>query len=208
MARYTGPLCKRCRRERQRLFLKGARCLADRCALARRQKAPGQHGRFPRKQSEYGLRLREKQKLRRMYGVMEGQFRETFRKAARQRGATGENLLRMLECRLDNVVFRLGFARSRGEARQLVGHGHFTVNGRKVDISSYQVSEGDQIGPRKKSGSLGLFGESRELAGQRELPGWLEVDPKVLRGVVKRVPSREEIAVPVEEKLVVELYSR
>ncbi len=208
MARYTGPLCKLCRRERQKLLLKGTRCMTDRCAVSRRDSPPGEHKRFPRRQTEYGLRLREKQKLRRTYGVMEKQFRLMFGRAARHKGATGENLLRMLECRLDNTVFRLGFARSRQESRQLVSHGHFTVNGKKVDIPSYQVKEGDCIRVREKSASKAVFAESLELAKQRELPAWLEVEPDAVRGVVKRLPLREDITVPVEEKLVVELYSR
>ncbi len=208
MARYTGPLCRLCRRERQKLLLKGTRCMTDRCAMARRDSPPGEHKRFPRRQTEYGLRLREKQKLRRTYGIMEKQFRLMFDRAARHKGATGENLLRMLECRLDNTVFRLGFARSRQESRQLVSHGHFCVNAKKVDIPSYQVKEGDRIWVREKSASKAVFAQSLEQAKQRELPAWLEVDPATARGVVKRLPKREDISVAVEEKLVVELYSR
>jgi small subunit ribosomal protein S4 len=210
MARETGGKCKLCRREGTKLFLKGDRCLSTKCPMeGRKQSAPGQHGgRMRRKVSEYGLQLREKQKVRRMYGVLERQFRNYYEKAARQKGITGENLLRLLERRLDNVVYRLGFAPSRPSARQLVNHRHIRVNGRIVDIPSYSVAMGDVIGVKDKSRGIDLIRMSLEKQKQRELIPWLELDAKAMRGVVKELPSRETVTVPVEEQAIVELYSK
>jgi small subunit ribosomal protein S4 len=207
MARYTGPVCRLCRREGTKLFLKGEKCYTDKCPVARRPSAPGQHGQGRRKLSEYGVQLREKQKARRWYGVLEGQFARYLEKAERKKGVTGTTLLQTLERRLDNVVYRLGLALSRAEARQLVRHGHFMVNGRKVDIPSYQVKPGDVIQVREASRNKAHFKEIRETQG-RGVPEWLEVDREQLKGTVLRLPTREEIDVPVQEHLVVELYSR
>ncbi|WP_227764162.1 30S ribosomal protein S4 [Zhaonella formicivorans] len=208
MARYKEAVCRLCRREGTKLYLKGDRCYSDKCAVDRRAYAPGQHGQSRKKQSEYGIQLREKQKARRIYGVLEKQFRNYFEKADRQKGVTGENLLRLLERRLDNVVYRLGFASSRPEARQLVRHAHFTVNGKKVNIPSYQVRVGDEIAVKEGSISLEKFKELAELAAHKTPPAWLEVDAKALRGRVVALPSREDIDIPVEEHLIVELYSK
>ncbi|MGI6712067.1 MAG: 30S ribosomal protein S4 [Bacillota bacterium] len=210
MARYTGAVCKLCRREGLKLYLKGDRCYSDKCAVGKRAYAPGQHGQSQsrRKVSEYGLQLREKQKARRIYGVLEKQFRNYFHKAEHQKGITGENLLRLLETRLDNVVYRLGFANCRVEARQLVLHGHFTVNGRKVNIPSYAVRVGDVIGIKEKSKKSAKFAEIAELAAHKTLPGWLDMDKDSLEGKVLALPTREDIDVPIEEHLIVELYSR
>ncbi|MDR1271791.1 MAG: 30S ribosomal protein S4 [Clostridiales Family XIII bacterium] len=206
MARYTGSSCRLCRREGQKLFLKGDRCYSPKCALERRAYAPGQHGQGRKKTSDYGLQLREKQKAKRYYGLLEKQFRNTFDKAARKKGITGDNLLIMLESRLDNVVFRLGFASSRKEARQLVNHGHFTVNGRKVDIPSYEVSPGALIAVKQKSQKSPKFSEIREM--QISVPDWLSVDVNKLEGTVLALPGREQIDTPVAEHLIVELYSK
>ena len=208
MARYTGPVCRLCRREGVKLFLKAERCYTDKCAMERRPYPPGMHAQGRKKLTEYGLRLREKQKAKRIYGVLERQFRNYFEKAERQKGVTGENLLRLLERRLDNVVYRLGLAGSRAEARQLVRHGHFTVNGRKADIPSYQVRIGDEIAVRDKSKESPKFKAIAEALQHRTPPPWLELDKDNLRGRVLRFPNREEIDVPVEEHLIVELYSR
>ncbi|NMA54455.1 MAG: 30S ribosomal protein S4 [Firmicutes bacterium] len=208
MARYTGSVCRQCRREGMKLFLKGDRCYTNKCAIDRRGYAPGQHGQRRRKISEYGIQLREKQKARRIYGVLERQFRRYYQIASQAKGVTGEVLLAMLESRLDNVVYRLGFARSRAEARLLVRHGHFAVNGSKVSIPSYRVREGDTISVRPRSKSLPLFQELAELAAARTVPGWLDSNPADLQGTVVRLPEREEIDVPVEEHLIVELYSK
>jgi small subunit ribosomal protein S4 len=208
LARYKEAVCRLCRREGTKLYLKGDRCYSDKCAVDRRAYAPGQHGQSRKKQSEYGIQLREKQKARRIYGVLEKQFRNYFEKADRQKGVTGENLLRLLERRLDNVVYRLGFASSRPEARQLVRHAHFTVNGKKVNIPSYQVRVGDEIAVKEGSISLEKFKELAELAAHKTPPAWLEVDAKALRGRVVALPSREDIDIPVEEHLIVELYSK
>ncbi|MCR4419488.1 MAG: 30S ribosomal protein S4 [Clostridia bacterium] len=208
MSRYTGPVCRLCRREGIKLFLKAERCYTDRCAMERRPYPPGLHGHGRKKVTEYGMQLREKQKAKRVYGVLERQFRNYFERAERQKGATGENLLRLLERRLDNVVFRLGLAGSRPEARQLVRHGHFAVNGRKVDIPSYQVRPGDEIAVREGSRDLPKFKALAEALAHRTPPAWLEVDKENLRGRVLRLPQRDEIDVPVEEHLIVELYSR
>jgi small subunit ribosomal protein S4 len=206
MARDTSPQCKQCRREGQKLFLKGERCLTDKCGVERRAYPPGDHGRGRQKQSEYRVQLREKQKARRYYGVLEKQFREYYSKASRQDGITGENLLTLLECRLDNVLVRLGFAASRRQARQLVRHGHWTVNGRRVDITSYQVREGDVITVKSGTGADPLIREATELTAQ--VPGWLEADHDGLTARVLRKPERREITTPVQEQLIVELYSK
>ncbi|MFO7152562.1 MAG: 30S ribosomal protein S4 [Bacillota bacterium] len=208
MARYTGPACRLCRREGVKLYLKGERCYGPKCAIDRRGYAPGQHGQMRRKLSEYGIQLREKQKAKRIYGVLEQQFKIYFEEASRQKGVTGENLLRLLECRLDNVVYRLGFAKSRAQARQLVRHGHFEVNGKKVDIPSYQVKPGNVIAVREKSRSLEIFKEMAELGKGRVVPEWLSVNYDTLTGEVLRYPNREDIDVPIQEQLIVELYSK
>lgn len=208
MARYTGPSCRLCRREGMKLFLKGDRCFSDKCAIDRRGYAPGDHGQGRKKFSEYGLQLREKQKVRRTYGILEKQFRNYFKKAARQPGVTGENLLRLLERRLDNVVYRLGLAASRREARQLVRHGHFTVNGRKVNIPSFLVKTGDVVGVREKSREIPRVKELMERASDSTPPEWLEYDAERGSGRVLALPEREQIDIPVQEHLIVELYSR
>jgi len=207
VANYNGPVCRLCRREGTKLFLKGARCYSGKCAVDRRTYAPGQHGQGRRaKVSDYGHQLREKQKARRIYGVLERQFRGYFRQAARSKGVTGERLLQILELRLDNVIYRLGFADSRNQARQLVNHGHFAVNGRRVDIPSYLVKEGDQISVRESSRSATYF---KDLAlGDRVVPEWLRLDAANQAGSVVRAPKREDIDIPVQEHLIVEKYSR
>jgi len=206
MARYTGPVCRQCRREGIKLFLKGDRCYSEKCAVSKRAYAPGQHGQSRKKLSNYGVQLREKQKAKRIYGILETQFRNYYEKAAMKRGITGENLLRMLEIRLDNVAFRLGFGGSRPEARQLVRHGHFTVNGKKVNIPSYQVSVGDVIAVRESSRSSEKFKGLAEIA--KTTPAWLEVDMDKLEGKVVAEPKREDIEIPVQETFIVELYSK
>ena len=206
MARYTDASCRLCRREGQKLFLKGERCYSGKCAIDKRPYAPGQHGQGRKKISDYGLQLREKQKAKRFYGVLETQFRNYFEKAARKPGITGENLLVMLETRLDNAVFRLGMGASRKEARQLITHGHFTVNGKKVDIPSYAVKPGDVIKVKEKSFSSPKFKEMREMSVT--VPAWLSVDIDKLEGKIISYPRREEIDVPVKEQLIVELYSK
>lgn len=206
MARYTDASCRLCRREGQKLFLKGERCYSGKCAIDKRPYAPGQHGQGRKKTSDYGLQLREKQKAKRFYGVLETQFRNYFEKAARKPGITGENLLVMLETRLDNAVFRLGMGASRKEARQLITHGHFTVNGKKADIPSYAVKPGDVIKVKEKSFSSPKFKEMREMSVT--VPAWLSVDIDKLEGKIISYPRREEIDVPVKEQLIVELYSK
>lgn len=207
MARYTGPSCRQCRREGQKLFLKGERCYSTKCAVDRRTYAPGQHGQNRRvKLSNYGLQLREKQKAKRFYGLLEAQFKNYFEKAARAKGVTGETLLILLETRLDNVVFRMGFASSRKEARQLVTHNHFTVNGKKVNIPSYQVKAGDVIKVKEKSTSSPKFKEIREMS--ISTPSWITVDTDKLEGKVLSLPRRDEIDTPIAEHLIVELYSK
>ncbi len=208
MARYTGPVCRLCRREGIKLYLKGDRCYTEKCAIDRRAYAPGQHGQSRKKVSEYGLQLREKQKARRIYGVLEKQFRLYFKEADRQVGITGENLLRILERRLDNVVYRLGFAASRNEARQLVRHNHFTLNGHKANIPSIQVKAGDIIQVKEKSLKSPKFLEIKETVAQKTPPAWLELDSEQLTGKVLELPAREQIDLPIEEHLIVELYSR
>ncbi|MFO7635957.1 MAG: 30S ribosomal protein S4 [Clostridia bacterium] len=208
MARYTGPVCKLCRREKAKLFLKGDRCYTDKCAMVRRPFSPGQHGQKGKKMSEYGIQLREKQKAKRYYGVLEGQFRNYFDLAVRKKGITGENLLKILESRLDNIIYRLGLANSRAEARQLVKHGHFTVNGRKVDIPSFLVKEGDVITAREKSGSSSKFKELFELSASKNIPAFLEYDIENHVAKVVAECAREDVSLPVEEHLIVELYSK
>ena len=206
MARYTDASCRLCRREGQKLFLKGERCYSTKCALEKRNYAPGQHGQSRKKISEYAVQLREKQKAKRFYGMLETQFRNLFDKAAKRKGMTGENLLIMLESRLDNVVFRMGFASSRKEARQLVNHGHFTVNGKKVDIPSFEVKAGDVIKVKEKSTSSPKFKEIKEMT--ISVPSWITVDVDKLEGKVVALPKREDIDTPIEEHLIVELYSK
>jgi len=208
MARYTGAVCKLCRREGQKLFLKGERCYTDKCGIARRSYAPGQHGQDRKKTSEYGLQLRAKQKARRFYGVLENQFRNYFAAAELKPGMTGENLLRLLELRLDNVVYRLGFASSHAQARQLVLHGHFAVNGHKTDISSYSTKPGDVITMKDSSRGNETIKSIVEANSSRPVPKWLDVDRTTFEGKVVSVPNREEIDLPVEEHLIVELYSK
>jgi len=208
MARYTGPSCRLCRREGMKLYLKGDRCYSDKCAVDRRGYAPGQHGQGRRKLSEYGIQLREKQKAKRIYGVLERQFRKYYEMAEKMKGVTGENLLQLLERRLDNVVYRLGLASSRAEARQLVRHGHFQVNGRKVNIPSYMVDVGDVITVKEKSRSSKRIKELVERAQDRTVPDWLQMDYERLEGKVIELPTKEHIDIPIEEHLIVEFYSR
>lgn len=208
MARYTGPVCRLCRREGAKLYLKGDRCYSDSCSFTKRSYAPGQHGQARKKVSEYGLQLREKQRARRVYGVLEGQFRTYFDKADCQKGITGENLLVLLERRLDNVVYRLGFAASRTQARQLVRHRHFTVNGKRVDIPSYQIKPGDVIQVKETSKQSPLIKEIAEAVTTKTTPAWLEVQAEEMIGKIVRYPNRDEIDTPIQEHLIVELYSR
>lgn len=207
MARYTGPVCRLCRREGSKLFLKGQRCYFK-CALDRRKNPPGQHGQLREKQKDYRIRLREKQKVRRIYGILERQFKRYFRLAERQKGATGENLLRILECRLDNIIYRAGFASSRAEARQLVLHNHFTVDNRKVNIPSHPIKPGSLIRVREESGRPERIERSLEFAQQRVVPDWLEVDSQMLQILVRSYPTRDQIPEPINEQLIVELYSQ
>ncbi len=209
MARYRESVCRFCRREGLKLYLKGERCFSDKCAVDRRNYPPGQHGQGRIKRSDYGLQLREKQKVRHIYGLMEKQFHHTFQKAERMRGITGANLLLLLERRLDNLVYRIGFATSRNEARQLVNHRHFLVNGKIVDVSSYLVSSGDVIEVREKSRKIpGIQNALDSVDNRGGTPRWLEVDREKFRGVVKELPSREDLTMPIQEQLVVEYYSR
>ncbi len=208
MARYTGPACKLCRREGVKLFLKGERCTTGKCALDRRHSAPGQHGAANKKVREYGMHLREKQKTRRYYGVLEKQFVNLYEEAERLEGMTGENLLRLLECRLDNVVYRMGMAESHKEARQLVRHGHFTVNGKKVDIPSYTVKAGDVVALANGSRSSEKFKGLIEGLEKATFPKWLEVNKEAVSAKVLSLPTREEIDVDFNEQLIVEFYSK
>lgn len=208
MARYSDPVCRLCRREGMKLFLKGDRCFKDKCAIERRNYAPGQHGRRRAKVLGYGLQLREKQKVKRIYGLLERQFRLYFQEAERRPGITGENLLRRLEQRLDNVVYSLGFASSRAQARQLVRHGHIEVDGKKLNIPSYQVRKGDVIQVRERSRKNEQIRQAVETASGRGIPAWLELDPENFRGTVVDLPKREDIRLPVQEQLIVELYSK
>jgi len=208
MSRYIGPVCRQCRREGTKLFLKGDRCFTEKCGVERRAYPPGQHGQGRTRVSDYGLQLREKQKVKRMYGLQEAQFRLAMGSATRMRGRAGENLLSLLERRLDNVVFRLGFATSRAEARQLVRHGHFEVEGRKVDIPSFRVKTGMKVRLREKSRQIARITEALAVLERRSLPGWLELDSENFEGLVKALPTREDITMPIQEQLIVELYSR
>lgn len=206
MARYTGAVCRLCRREGQKLFLKGDRCYTDKCAITRRSYAPGQHGASKKKLSDYGVQLREKQKARRIYGVLESQFRSYYEKAEKMRGMTGENLLKLLELRLDNVVYRIGYGASRSEARQLVTHGHFLVNGKKVDIASYKLSVNDVISVKEKSRGSERFKVFAE--NPKTLPSWISANPENFEATIIAEPTREDIDIPVNETLIVELYSK
>jgi small subunit ribosomal protein S4 len=208
VARYIGPVCRLCRREGIKLFLKGERCYTDKCAIERRSYPPGQHGQGRSKSTEYSLQLREKQKLKRIYGVLERQFRRVFALAERRRGITGENLLLLLESRLDNMIYRMGFAPSRSEARQLVRHGHFLVNQRRVTIPSYLVKPGDEVLVRESSRKIVRIQESLELAQRRGVPEWLEVNKDTFAGRVRALPTRAELTLPINEQLIVELYSK
>ena len=209
MARYTDPVCRLCRREGMKLFLKGERCYTDKCAIERRNYAPGQHGQGRRRKiSDYAVQLREKQRLKRMYGLLEKQFRRYFTMAERSREVTGEALLKLLERRLDNMVYRLGMARSRAEARQLVRHRHFVVNGRRVNVPSYLTGAGDTIAVAERSRTKEAFRRAVELSERRGVPTWLELDAANFSGRILKVPDREELTIPVNERLVVELYSK
>ena len=208
MARYTGPVCRLCRREGEKLFLKGEKCNKNCCPVGKRPTAPGQHGTSRRKLSEYGQQLREKQKAKRIYGLMETQFRNYFDMADRMKGITGENLLRLLEMRLDNVMYRLGYGRSRTEARQIVRHNLVTVNGKKVNIPSYQLKIGDVVEVREKSRSIQRFKDVLDVTSSRIVPDWISAEHEHLRGTVVAAPTREQITVPVRETLIVELYSK
>jgi small subunit ribosomal protein S4 len=208
MARYTDAVCRLCRREGQKLFLKGDRCFGPKCAVERRAYPPGQHGQGRARFSDYGVQLREKQKVKRMYGLLEKQFARTMRRATRLKGRSGENLLMLLERRLDNVVFRLGLATSRAEARQLVRHGHFLVNGRKATIPSMQLSQGARIEVKEKSRKVARIAGALEALEGRSVPGWLEIQKETFSGTVKSLPTREDVTMPIQEQLIVELYSR
>ena len=208
MARYTEAKCRICRREGAKLFLKGDRCYTDKCAYERRPYAPGQHGRIRKKMSDYAIQLREKQKTRRMYGILEGQFRAYFQRADMKTGVTGENLLSFLERRMDNVIYRLGFANSRNQARQLVRHGIFTLNGRRVTIPSMQVKVGDVIDVRERNRQSPIILEAQQVIARRGCPAWLEVDGEKLKGKVNALPTREDVQFPINEQLIVELYSK
>ena len=209
MARYTGPVCRLCRRERMKLFLKGERCFKEKCAIERRGYPPGQHGqRRGRRSLNYGPQLREKQKVKRIYGILEQQFRKYFHEAERRKGITGVNLLVLLECRLDNVVYSLGFASSRAQARQFVRHGHVLVDGRKITIPSYQVKAGQALTVKEASRKNPFIRSSVETARGRGVPEWLELDAENVSGKVLRLPTREDIKLPIQEQLIVELYSR
>lgn len=208
MARYTESVCRLCRRENLKLYLKGDRCYSDKCAYERRSYPPGQHGHGRKKFSDYGIQLREKQKVKRMYGLLERQFRFYFSKAERQKGITGTNLLVLLERRLDNVVYRLGFANSRSQARQLVRHNHFFVNGKRVNIPSYLVRENDTVEIKEKSRTIVPIVEAMEAVARRGIPQWLEVEKDKFQGIIRSFPSRDELTMPIQEQLIVELYSK
>ena len=209
MARFTGSVCRLCRRENLKLFLKGDRCYSDKCAFDRRSYPPGQHGqRRGRKSSDYGIQLREKQKIKRMYGLSEKQFHLFFERAERQRGITGTNLLTLLERRFDNVVYRLGFVNSRAQGRQFVKHNHFLINGKKVNIPSFLIKIGDVIEIREKSRKMQVIGDSLDAVVRRGIPQWLDLDKDKIEGTVKAFPVREDLAMPMQEQLVVELYSK
>lgn len=208
MARYTDSACRLCRRENLKMYLKGDRCYTDKCAIERRPYPPGQHGQGRAKFSEYGVQLREKQKVKRMYGLLERQFELYYARAAAKKGKTGENLLQALELRLDNAVFRAGFADTRTEARQMVRHGHFSVNGRRVNMPSFATKTGDVIEVREKSRKVVRVTEALEAVDRRGVPPWLEVDKKAFKATVKASPAREDLTMPINEQLIVELYSK
>lgn len=208
MARYRGPVCRLCRREGRKLFLKGDKCLSDKCPVEKRPFAPGEHGKRRTKETGYLIQLREKQKAKRSYGLLENQFKNYYSRAAKRKGITGEILLQLLERRLDNVVYRSGFALSRSEARQMVRHGHFAVNGKAVDIASYEVKEGDIVAVSPASQEMARIKENMESSSRAAVPSWLEVDQAKLSAKILRTPSRDEIDMPVQEQLIVELYSR
>lgn len=208
LARYSGALCRICRREAEKLFLKGDRCYTEKCAIERRQYPPGQHGQRRSKLSDYGVQLREKQKVRKIYGLLEKQFRSTFGRAERKKGVTGEVLLQLLESRLDNVVYRMGFAPNRNSARQLVTHGHFLVNGRKVDIASFAVRVGDVVELKEASRNIVIINDNISKMEHRGVPVWLEMDFQSFKGKVTQIPSREDIQMTANEQLIVELYSK
>jgi len=208
MARNTGPSCRMCRREGAKLFLKGSRCISDKCAFSRRESAPGQHGDMRKKESNYGVQLREKQKVKRMYGMLERQFRHFFREAERAKGVTGLTLLQLLERRLDNVVFRMNFAPSRQDARQMVQHGRVCINNRRLDIPSYTVKVGDEISIKAKEPAKKRLIETFESLKDRAIPKWLEMYPSDLKSKVKALPTKEDVGFPIREQLIVELYSK
>ncbi len=208
MSRYRGSVCRQCRRENMKLFLKGDRCFSDKCSFDRKGYPPGQHGQRRSKSSDYGIQLREKQKVRRIYGISEKQFRIIFKRADRQKGITGTNLLTLLESRLDNVVFRLGFASSRSQGRHFVKHNHFTVNGSKVNIPSYIVKTGDVVEVKEKSRNIQAIIDSLDTIVRRGVPKWLELDKDGFKGIVKSMPTREDINLPIQEQLIVEFYSK
>jgi len=208
LARYRESVCRICRREGEKLFLKGDRCYTDKCAIDRRAYPPGQHGQGRKKVTDYGVQLREKQKVRRMYNLLEKQFRGYFKSSDRKKGVTGENLLQLLESRLDNMVYRLGFASSRNEARQLVNHGHLLVNGRKVDVCSFIVKPGNVIEVREKSRKIQRISDSLDAVVRRGVPEWLLLERDDFKGTVKSIPVREDITMPIQENLIVELYSK
>jgi small subunit ribosomal protein S4 len=208
MARYLGSACRLCRREGTKLFLKGDRCFSEKCAIEKRAYPPGMHGQGRSRFSDYGVQLREKQKVKRMYGLLEHQFRSTFDRASRMKGRSGENLLMLLERRLDNVVFRLGFATSRNEARQLIRHGHFAIDGRKASTPSIRVKAGQVVSVREKSHKVERIAAALATLEGRAIPQWLEIDKEGFAGTVKQLPVREDITLPIEEQLIVELYSR
>jgi small subunit ribosomal protein S4 len=209
MARYIGPVCRLCRREDMKLFLKGERCYTDKCGYERRSYPPGQHGQARRrKRSDYGEQLREKQKVKRIYGIAERQFRGYYYKASRMKGVTGDNLIQLLERRLDNVVYRMGFASDHAEARQLVRHGHFKINGRRVNIPSYLVRSNDADEVGEKSRTVGRIVEALGAVERRGVPRWIELDKDAFKGVVKTMPARDDVTLPIREQLIVELYSK
>jgi small subunit ribosomal protein S4 len=209
MARYTGPVCRLCRREDMKLFLKGERCYTDKCGYERRSYPPGQHGQARRrKRSDYGEQLREKQKVKRIYGIAERQFRGYYRRAARMKGNSGGNLVQLLERRLDNVVYRMGFASDHAEARQLVRHGHFTIKGKRVDIPSYLVRPGDVIEVRESSRPIARINEALAAVDRRGVPQWIDLEKDGFKGVIKQMPAREDVTLPIREQLIIELYSK
>jgi len=209
LARYTGSVCRLCRRENMKLFLKGDRCYSDKCAFDRRGYPPGQHGeRRGRKISDYGIQLREKQKVKRMYGLTEKQFRLFFHRAHRQKGISGTNLLVLLERRLDNLVYRMGFVNSRTQGRHFVRHNHFTVNGKKVDIPSYLVKPGDVVEVREKSRSIQSISDALDAVVRRGVPQWIDLEKDAFKGIVKALPVREDLTMPIQEQLIVELYTK